>query len=573
VVRRRKNETILEAIPFDEPILDALPADEPVAVAVPSKPEKGSEKATDTKADLPRGKLPVPLPLPPPKPAAKPTLLKTLGTPALVGILIGLPLAVLLLYLLWPASSTGRHRQPEPPQLRPVPPLKLKAGKRFVLAVPVERGDETGELRVKVDGLPGQVKYTATAILPHQSESTVKLEADVESPAVEQNVSVSLWTDRQVAVQTVPLNVQPFRRPLLHPVGPVVIKQGARVQIRVAVDRQGNTDPLEVRVEDLPPGVRQEEASLPEGSPEDVVPLVLSADPSAEPAVKISRLTLLADGVLGAEQLLSVSLVAGVKPQGYVSMSLPGQIDLSGATRRTLPLEFTRTDPSGEIRFQVADLPDEVACEPVTVGEGLGVVYLEFRVTKPVARTRTARVQVLASVEKFVVGRGALDLRLGPKTVPGEAIPIVTVRKIVPLPETVQFTTCDWVQIQGTFYPPIEKKKGLTVLMLQDEGARRSDENWERLARALQKQGHAVLTFDFRGHGDSTVIQQPNLFWRQPSNSPEWSSGFVFDRRTGSTRRTSSRDIRLNRCRMWLRPGCGWIASTTTRNSTPATWW
>src|SRR5207245_3296873 len=48
-------------------------------------------------------------------------------------------------------------------------------------------------------------------------------------------------------------------------------------------------------------------------------------------------------------------------------------------------------------------------------------------------------------------------------------------------------------------------------------GGKRNEDGWDDLAHALQNKGYAVLTFDFRGHNDSTTID-PSVFWNLPIN-------------------------------------------------------
>jgi pimeloyl-ACP methyl ester carboxylesterase len=72
------------------------------------------------------------------------------------------------------------------------------------------------------------------------------------------------------------------------------------------------------------------------------------------------------------------------------------------------------------------------------------------------------------------------------------------------------------MHLAGTLYHGWKSKRGLTVLMLHDLGSNRSSPGWKRLAEALQAEGHTVLTFDFRGHGDSRRVS--SQFWRYPVN-------------------------------------------------------
>jgi pimeloyl-ACP methyl ester carboxylesterase len=91
--------------------------------------------------------------------------------------------------------------------------------------------------------------------------------------------------------------------------------------------------------------------------------------------------------------------------------------------------------------------------------------------------------------------------------------------------EQVTFITVDHVQIVGTLYPGSKGKKGACVVMLHELDKDRSAAGWRRLAEALQAVGHTVLTFDFRGHGESKRVTQD--FWKTPVNTrlPEYRKG------------------------------------------------
>jgi pimeloyl-ACP methyl ester carboxylesterase len=56
----------------------------------------------------------------------------------------------------------------------------------------------------------------------------------------------------------------------------------------------------------------------------------------------------------------------------------------------------------------------------------------------------------------------------------------------------------------------------MTVLMLHDLGRDRNSPGWKHLAESLQTEGHTVLTFDFRGHGESKKVSTP--FWNYSVN-------------------------------------------------------
>ncbi len=81
--------------------------------------------------------------------------------------------------------------------------------------------------------------------------------------------------------------------------------------------------------------------------------------------------------------------------------------------------------------------------------------------------------------------------------------------------EEVQFETADKVEIRGTFYAS-SKPKAPCVVLLHNVGGNRQQEGWDKLAQALSKD-FAVLSFDFRGHGDSTSVDP--TFWKVGANT------------------------------------------------------
>jgi pimeloyl-ACP methyl ester carboxylesterase len=86
--------------------------------------------------------------------------------------------------------------------------------------------------------------------------------------------------------------------------------------------------------------------------------------------------------------------------------------------------------------------------------------------------------------------------------------------------DDVHFDTADGVKLEGTFWAAKDGKKAPVALLLHDftsKGGTSHDDGWDSLAAALNKQGYAVLQFDFRGYGKSTTISNPT-FWNQPHN-------------------------------------------------------
>jgi predicted alpha/beta-fold hydrolase len=66
--------------------------------------------------------------------------------------------------------------------------------------------------------------------------------------------------------------------------------------------------------------------------------------------------------------------------------------------------------------------------------------------------------------------------------------------------EEVQFETTDGVVIRGSYFPPSSGPSAAIVLLHM---LRKNRESWSEFAQFAQSKGYAVLTIDFRGHGQS----------------------------------------------------------------------
>ena len=83
--------------------------------------------------------------------------------------------------------------------------------------------------------------------------------------------------------------------------------------------------------------------------------------------------------------------------------------------------------------------------------------------------------------------------------------------------ERVKFETFDEVELHGTYYAGDKGNKSPCALLLHAIGSSSREEGWDNLAKELQKNHFAVLTFDFRGHGDSTSVGM--RFWTLDRNN------------------------------------------------------
>lgn len=102
-----------------------------------------------------------------------------------------------------------------------------------------------------------------------------------------------------------------------------------------------------------------------------------------------------------------------------------------------------------------------------------------------------------------------------------------------PAPEgdAEEFLTADGVLLRGRFHPTQKGAPGTepTVIMLYAPGPDKdmTKNNWAELASMLNKEGYNVFRFDWRGHGHSKTIQDPNKFWNVPLSGQPYPNNFT----------------------------------------------
>jgi pimeloyl-ACP methyl ester carboxylesterase len=88
-------------------------------------------------------------------------------------------------------------------------------------------------------------------------------------------------------------------------------------------------------------------------------------------------------------------------------------------------------------------------------------------------------------------------------------------------PKSVTFKTFDGVELAGNLYLNAAGKRDAVVLMIPDfdlkKGGGITKDGWSDLASALHADGFTVLSFDFRGFGDSKNVDPD--FWKHRHNN------------------------------------------------------
>jgi hypothetical protein len=194
------------------------------------------------------------------------------------------------------------------------------------------------------------------------------------------------------------------------------------------------------------------------------------------------------------------TLLRKEKPQVRLKDETPNSISVEAGTKGELKVFLDRNGYMGAMEIRLTDLPPGVTAQPTAVPSSLSSATLTIE-TKVDADKKEHPVKLLVRVDNQTVDARSLTL---------------SVRKPHGRQEKVHFSTVDHLQLAGTLYHGWKRKQGMTVLMLHDLGSSRNSPGWKRLAESLQSEGHTVLTFDFRGHGDSKKVSSP--FWKYQVN-------------------------------------------------------
>jgi hypothetical protein len=432
---------------------------------------------------------------------------------ALAGILL-VPALALGVWLLWPIKRTAPPPAPLPARLQPPQPVTIRAGHQGGVDVQVERRGSTGPLTVRVEGLPLGFQAEEVVLGPGESSARVPIRVRLEmGPPANRRITVALFSGAEkLDEQPLPLTVEPFLRPRLKPPGPVALKPGEKKTIQIGVERNGNKDPLTVKLESLPPGVEQMAVVDPLGA--EGVGVELSAAPGAAPAASIAVVKLYA-GTL-PDVIDSQRVAVGVeKPEpaevkvGLTVGNLNGRVSLRPGRLEMLRVRLDRGGYTGRLTLSLEGLPVGVTADAWTfTGDG---AFVRLRAEKGVLWEPRA-VRVVARAEGGKVGEQTFTLERLSELVPD--VPRPEAR--LPLAQRVQIPTGDYVTLGGTWYPSPQGKRGPAVLLLHDPGRGKSSAGLTRLALALQKHGCGVLSFDFRGHGGSREVGP--FFWQVPHN-------------------------------------------------------
>lgn len=177
--------------------------------------------------------------------------------------------------------------------------------------------------------------------------------------------------------EAVPPPVEP---PVLAPLAPVTIKPGESITCELSVDRRNLAGPINVQVQNLPPGISFEPLEIPDG--ETKGQLTLTADKSLGENEISSAATV---QIEIAGQRASQPLMLTVPRVPMPEMTVPGSVFVFPGGKATLEVNFQREGVTLPVELRLEKLPEGVTCSPVQVPGDAPRATLELAATGQVA--------------------------------------------------------------------------------------------------------------------------------------------------------------------------------------------
>ena len=431
---------------------------------------------------------------------SRPAWLAALGAVALVSFLV---VNVLVWSMVKPPPAPPVVDRPA---LAPIDDVVLKGGQRREITLAVERNGCRDPLTIHVDGLPADMKAPVLTVAPEQDAVAFPVLAPLDVEVPPRDVFVSLWQGgERLQEARFRLAIRKVPRPVLRQPEPIPCKAGAAFVFVSDVDRRGCSEPLTLRFEGLPAAIHQECLPVQGNEPPRVKLTVAAVAALQEPFS--ATVTLRVGDVVADTKLLSFLIE---KPEPRVRLKKnrgPEALTIKAGEKGELLVLVERKDYTGPVEIRLADPPPGVKAPAVTMRPEISFATVAIEAEAD-AKDGRHTVKLQSLVDGQLTDERDITLTVEAKPALASAVPQARSGKA----ERVTFASVDGVQLVGTLYHGSKGKQGACVLMLHELGQHRRTPGWVRLAQALQAEGHTVLTFDFRGHGESRYIAP--TFWR-----------------------------------------------------------
>ncbi|MBY0525969.1 MAG: alpha/beta hydrolase [Gemmataceae bacterium] len=430
--------------------------------------------------------------------------------------------------LAWSSATDPQDVNDAPPTV--VTGVTLKPGEQQTLQVQVRRQGYAGPVEVRLEELPPGVTVAPITVPRGRDTAELTFLAAKDAPDAEKQARVSArygaqqldaqpvavvvlgtrkvaapWKAQRVEARPIALTIAESPQPRLLPVSDVTIRAGEELTLDLLLENPTRFDPVDVALEGVPPKLTWKVLKMAQVEERHVISVQLRAPVDAPEAQQRVQVIVQAGDHKVAPQVFNVA----VQPKPRMVQLLPvRELVVPAGQRRILKVELDRQGYRGALEVQVGKLPAGLSCRPAIVLPEVDTAMLEVQVADE-ARQTVIEIELWAVVNDRPSDVQKARITIDKPELVGPTRPAPT-----PGREEIVFSTPDGVQLAGTWYPSKKHADAPCVLLLHDVGS--SQASWERLALALQERDFAVLTFDFRGHGESTAVNE--AFWRDPIN-------------------------------------------------------
>ncbi|MGQ9503305.1 MAG: hypothetical protein ACUVQG_00205 [Thermogutta sp.] len=197
-------------------------------------------------------------------------------------------------------------------------------------------------------------------------------------------------------VEAPPPTVEP---PVLSPLAPMTLKPGESATCELSVDRRSLTGPINVQVQNLPPGVSAKAAEIPEGQSKGQ--LTITADESLGEN-EISAAATVQIEVAG--QRASQPLMLTIPRVPLPEIAVPDSVFVFPGAKVAIDVTFQREGVILPLELRLEKLPEGLSCSPVQVPGDAAKATLEVTATGQ-ATEGDHQAQVVAAVGKRTMSK------------------------------------------------------------------------------------------------------------------------------------------------------------------------
>jgi hypothetical protein len=345
------------------------------------------------------------------------------------------------------------------------------------------------------------------AVVQGAATFDVELTAQAEAAGSEGRFEALLASDgATLGRASIPFEVRPIRA-RVGEISSLVVRAGESADLSTLVFSNYHLKQMTPILDGLPRHVTQGRHRL---GKDGKLTILVQAGRECRPGLYPVTLQMMVHGKEAARGSFSLEvqpLKEEVGPTEKPKEPLARKLEMTGAKSlrvvagkpEPFQVRLARVNVEGPVTVRSAGpLPPNILMEPTEVPEEMGAVVIE-----PGAEAAPGRYRLRLEAVQSEMVLGTMEVELEVENAP-RVPPPPKMEKPLPT-KTLLCKTGDGLTLVGRLWVAKKPKEALTVLILPDPRRPTGlDATVKKLAEALQKEGHSVCSFDFRGQGRNT---------------------------------------------------------------------